>query len=108
MALNIKQISHISKEYVLAESFFEEVFLEDDPDLMKVIQYVEIPLGKAIKIGYMCEEKAKIFPIYLEIDGEYKKFQIGKTRIFEVSDVEISGVRIPNGIKFTVDYISDN
>ena len=97
MALNIKQISHISKEYQLAENI-----LIDD------VLYAEIPLGTAIKIGYMCERKAMIFPIYLKIDGEYRKFQIGKTRIFEVSDVEITGVRIPNGIKFTFDYICDN
>ena len=97
MALNIKQLSHISKEYQLAETLF-----------IDNISYVEIPLGKAIKIGYMCEEKAKIFPIYFEIDGEYRPFRIGKTRIFEVSGVEISGVRIPNGIKFTFDYICDN
>jgi hypothetical protein len=90
------QISHISKEYQLAKN----VFIDDIP-------YAEISLGTAIKIGYMCEKKAMIFPIYLEMDGEYRKLQIGKTCIFEVSGVEITGVRIPNGIKFTLDYICE-
>ena len=97
MALNIKQISNLSDAY--KNALVKEIDGQD---------YKTIDLEKTIKIGYMCEPKAMILPIYLKIDGEYKKFQIGKTRIFEVSDVEISGVRIPNGIKFTFDYICDN
>lgn len=97
MALNIKQISNLSDIYKSAP--IENIDGQD---------YKTVDLEKTIKIGYMCEPKAMILPIYLKIDGEYKKFHIGKTRIFEASDIEVSGVRIPNGISFTFDYICEN
>ena len=97
MALNIKQITHLSDEYKNGNT----IQIDD-------LEYSELELGKIVKFGYMCEPKAMVFPIYLKIDGEYKKFQIGKTRILEASEIEISGIRVPKGIEFTLDYICDN
>ena len=78
------------------------------------------------KLGYICEPRGIIFPIALEVNGEYKTFELGKTGIFEVTpeifgeDTEIipkiTGVRVPigelgagftvaNPIKFKLDYM---
>jgi len=73
------------------------------------------------KLGYVCEPRGIIFPIYLQVNGEYKEFELGKTGMFEVTpeifggDTEIipkiTGVRVPvgevgtNPINFKLDYM---
>lgn len=79
------------------------------------------------KLGYVCEPRGIIFPIYLEVNGEYKEFELGKTGMFEVTPEifgeegteiipKITGVRVPigeldagftiaNPIKFKLDYM---
>lgn len=91
MALNIKQYSNFSEEVQNATP---------------IDGYIELDLGYAIKFGYTCEEKGIIYPIYLKMNGIYTKFKVGKTGIFEIStDVGIEGIKVPEGIKFTVDYV---
>lgn len=92
MALNIKQICPMS-------SIYKNAPVEDG--------YRTIEINNIIKLGYMCEEKAQDLPIYLKINGTYEKFYIGKTRIFEVSNVNISGIKLPDNIYFTLDYICE-
>ena len=91
MALNIKQITNFSKVIQDAEV---------------VDNYIELDLGQVVKFGYICEAKGIIHPIYLKIDGEYVKFQMGKTGMFEIAtDVAITDIKVPAGISFTIDYI---
>lgn len=91
MALNIKQITNFSKVVQEAEV---------------IDNYFELDLGQVVKFGYICEIKGIIHPIYLKMDGEYVQFNMGKTGIFEITtDVEITGIKVPVGISFTIDYI---
>ena len=94
MALNIKQVCSFSEEVKKAP-------------VDNTGGYAILNLGKIVKLGYMCEESAMHLPIFLKVDNELRKFYIGKTRIFEVSDVEITEVRVPIGWKFVLDYICE-
>lgn len=75
-----------------------------------------------LKLGYCCENKGIIYPIFLQMNGTYKQFQIGKNGIYEMqpenwknvndpnsedktSTITITGVRIPKDINFTLDYV---
>lgn len=69
-----------------------------------------------LKFGYICEPSAISLPIYITFEDKVeRKITIGKTGMFEVqreSEMEkdsliILGFRIPVGIKFTVDYITE-
>ena len=92
MALNIKQITNFSEIVQNAEV---------------VDGYFELDLGQVVKFGYICEAKGIIRPIQLKMNGKYEKFMLGKTGIFEIStDVGITGIRVPTGISFTIDYIT--
>lgn len=91
MALNIKQITNFS-------NIVQEAEIVDN--------YIELDLGHVVKFGYICETKGLHFPIYLKIDNDYVEFKIGKTGMFEINtDVDITGIKVPNGISFTIDYI---
>lgn len=91
MALNIKQITNFS-------NIIQEAEVVDN--------YIELDLGHVVKFGYICETKGLQFPIYLKIDGGYVKFKIGKTGMFEINtDIDITGIKVPSGISFTIDYI---
>lgn len=106
MALNIKQLTQNS----------ELVKKATQVKIGKVL-YAEIQLEHTIKIGYICPESNKHLPIYLKIGDSFEQFQIGKTRIFEASNIEVSGVRLPIGeyineklvkSEFIFDYVCDN
>lgn len=89
----------------------------------KTISYkTAIDNTEIIKLGYCCENKGLMYPIFLEINGSYKEFQIGKTGMFEMSpeewinvndinseektsNVVITGVRVPADIDFTLEYV---
>ena len=61
-----------------------------------------------IKLGYCCEEKGVIYPIFLKDTGDYKEFKLNEKGIFELDskdNVIITGVEVPIGINFTFDYI---
>ena len=92
MALNIKQITNFS-------SIIREAEVVDN--------YIELDLGHVVKFGYICETKGLQFPIYLKIDGDYVEFKMGKTGMFEINtDIDITGIKVPHGISFTIDYIT--
>ena len=94
MALNIKQFTNSSKEV-------QEAPVNNG--------YIELELGDVIKFGYICEERGIYSPIYLKMNGAYTSFKIGKTGMFEISsDVGISGIKVPEGINFTIDCICNN
>ena len=75
-----------------------------------------------LKLGYCCEPKGALYPIFLEINGSYKEIKIGRDGIYEMqpetwtnindsnaeektSNVIITGVRVPAEINFTLDYV---
>lgn len=82
-------------------------------------------LGKSIfKMGYCCEVKAISFPIFLTINNKETMFEIGKTGMFEFQNetwkdingdniertalVEVSEIKVPTGLNFTIDYCYDD
>ena len=75
-----------------------------------------------LKLGYCCEPKGVDYPIYLQMNGSYQEFKVGKNGMYEMqpeewknvniqdpiektTDVLITGVRVPAGIEFTLDYV---
>lgn len=95
------------------------------PDNGEIPQYIVALTGKnIIKLGYCCEEKGHIFPIFLKMNGSYKEpIYIGKDGIYEmqqetfqdsnnyeseeeISNVIITEVMVPYGINFTLDYVT--
>ena len=91
MASNIKQITNFSSIVQNGEV---------------VDNYIELELGNVIHFGYICEAKGIRFPIYLKMNGIYEQFLIGKTGMFEVTvDAGITGIKVPSGVSFTIDYI---
>ena len=91
MALNIKQITNFSP------------IIQDS----KIVDnYYELELGNVKHFGYICEAKGIGLPIYLKTNGSFKPFLIGKTGVFEITvDTGITGIKVPAGISFTIDYI---
>lgn len=90
-----------------------------------VPQYVVAVADKQIiKLGYCCENKGHIYPIFLKMNGkeEYSMIYVGKDGMYEMqpetfkdtndpdaeeskSDVVITEVKVPAGIDFTLDYV---
>ena len=95
MALNIKQITNFSNTIKTAP--IEEINNK---------KYYVLELGEVVKFGYVCEREGLHFPIYLKMNNEFKKIFVGKTGIFEITeDVSITGIKVPLGISFTIDYV---
>ena len=78
-----------------------------------------------IKMGYCCEPKGIIYPIFLEINGQYEQIKIGKDGMYEMqpedwidindeeaeekrSDVKITGIRVPANLNFTLEYVIES
>jgi hypothetical protein len=64
-----------------------------------------------VKLGYCCEPKGFVFPIFLSINGnDYKQFYIGSNGMFECQrendedDFLITGVKVPVDISFKLDF----
>ena len=92
---------------------------------VKTVPYITALDGSQIvKLGYCCEPKGIELPIYIRTnDGKgYREIQIGKTGMYEMQpelwhdvnkpDIEeeettvvVTGVRVPKGIEFTLDYV---
>ena len=106
MAYNIKQINKLSEEVINAKTFEIEI----KPD--EKIHYIQLDIEGIVKFGYICEDNGIGLPIFLKIDGEYKRFEIGKTGMYEASNILIDGIRIPCGeekdFTFTFDYVTYN
>jgi hypothetical protein len=73
---------------------------------------------KILKLGYCCEEIGVSYPIFLENHGEYIRINLSNRGIYELEperfenikeevkrNVIITGVRVPVGISFTLDYV---
>lgn len=75
-----------------------------------------------LKMGYCCEPKGIDYPIYLQMNGSYQEFKVGRDGIYEmqpenwqnvnlldpiekITNVIITGVRVPANIEFTLDYV---
>lgn len=117
MAYNIKQITNFSEEVKNAE--IEEVeitrvVIKDDHMVEQIEQvgYIELKIENIVKFGYICEDRGIGLPIFLKIDGKYQKFEIGKTGMYEASDIDVDGIKIPVGkdkdFIFTFDYVTYN
>ena len=93
----------------------------DDSETPK---YVIAVTGKnIIKLGYCCENKGYIYPIFLKMNGVYSTpTYIGKDGMYEIqpetfkdandtgamestSDVIVTEVMVPADIDFTLDYV---
>jgi hypothetical protein len=117
MAYDIKQITNFSEEVKNAE--IEEVeitrvVIKDDHMVEQIEQvgYIELKIENIVKFGYICENRGIGLPIFLKIDGKYQKFEIGKTGMYEASDIDVDGIKIPVGndkdFNFTFDYVIYN
>lgn len=73
---------------------------------------------KILKLGYCCEEVGILYPIFLENHGEYIRINLSNRGMYELDperfedikeevkkNVIITGVRVPVGISFTLDYV---
>lgn len=78
---------------------------------------------KIVKLGYCCEPKGVDYPIYLTIKGQGTlPFKVGRNGIYEMqsedwknvniqdpvdktTDIIVTGVQVPEGIEFTLDYV---
>lgn len=105
MAYNIKQINNFSKE------------VKDAP--VDENGYITLEIPNIVKFGYICEDRGIGLPIYVSntpSNGEnktnFKEIEIGKTGMYEASDVLINGIKIPCGVEkdfnFTFDYVVYN
>lgn len=93
----------------------------DDSETPKYV--VAVTDKNIIKLGYCCENKGHIYPIFLKMNGVYSApTYIGKDGMYETqpetfqdvndteatestSDVIITEVMVPADIDFTLDYV---
>jgi hypothetical protein len=93
-------------------------------DNSEIPKYVVAVSDKEIlKLGYCCEEKGHIYPIFLEMNGKYEIIRLWKNGIYEMqpeqftnandsdaeeetTDVIVTGVMVPAGIDFVLDYVT--
>ena len=110
MAYNIKQITNFSKEVKNAN-------VDENG-------YITLEIPNIVKFGYICENRGIGLPIYIsntpfDNNGNakpnelnFQKIEIGKTGMYEASDVLINGIKIPCGeekdFNFTFDYVIYN
>ena len=91
---------------------------------VKTVPYITALDGSQIvKLGYCCEPKGIDYPIYLTIKGQGTlPFKVGRDGMYEmqsedwknvniqdsmnkITDIIITGVQVPEGIEFTLDYV---
>ena len=91
---------------------------------VKTVPYITALDGSQIvKLGYCCEPKGIDYPIYLTIKGQGTlPFKVGRDGMYEMqsedwknvniqdsmnktTDIIITGVQVPEGIEFTLDYV---
>lgn len=80
------------------------------PSYKKILSNVEI-----IKFGYCCENKGILYPIIINIDGKYQMIFPNKEGIYEMqpeefqeetTDCIVTEILVPEGIEFTLDYVT--
>jgi len=94
-------------------------FIDEEVEYKTALSNVEI-----LKLGYCCSQDGIIYPIFLEMDGEYHQINIGKECMYEfqpetwknvndeepiqkTSDVIVTGVKVPANIVFTLEYVTE-
>ena len=94
-------------------------FVDEEVEYKTALENVEI-----LKLGYCCSQDGIIYPIFLEMDGEYVQIDMNKECMYEfqpenwknineeeprekTSDVIVTGVRVPANIKFTLEYVTE-
>lgn len=130
MSYNIKQITNydikdnpITTQRVRIPTRVKEdgewkiMLTVEDIDYITAIENTNI-----VKFGYNCEASAILYPIFLQINGEYKEFQVGKNGMYEFQPeffkninepnaeeehivVPVTGIRVPAGYKLNIDYV---
>lgn len=89
----------------------------EDVNYRTILSNVQI-----LKLGYCCENKGIIYPIFLQMNGTYKEIKVGRDGMYEMqpeswmnvnnketeektTDVIITGVQVPDNINFTLEYV---
>lgn len=104
----IKQITNHNIEdkpssYHIIDIPTKEGIISKEIEYKTILEDIQI-----VKLGYCCEEKGVIYPIFLKDIEDYKEFKLNERCIFELDskdNVIITGVEVPMGINFTFDYI---
>lgn len=121
MAYNIAQVNSSMLKDAERKSPPLGITLPND-DTGEVPDYiVALKDKRIIKLGYCCEPKGHIYPIFLKMNGVYSTpFYIGKDGMYEMqketfqdansseeestSEVIITEVMVPADIDFTLEY----
>ena len=102
-----------------AEGNYPISFVDEEIEYKTALSNVEI-----LKLGYCCSQNGIIYPIFLEMDGEYIQINMGKDCMYEfqpeqwknvndeepktkTTDIIVTGVRVPADIKFTLEYVTE-
>jgi len=118
MSLNSKQITNFdidNKSIVQNRTFSIQ---EGDKTKTITKSYVTILDNvKILKMGYCCEPRGILYPIYIYINGAYREIRIGKNGIYEFQpeqwrnnkdgeliNIIVSKVQVPLDVKFTLEY----
>lgn len=114
-----KQITNNDIEDKPSSTYSIEVPTKDGTTIETVEYKTIVEDVRIIKLGYCCEEKGVIYPIFLKSDTEYKQFKLNESGMFELDpvrykdnptkekthNVNVTGVKVPVGIEFTFDYV---
>lgn len=117
----------IKKNYNIGQ--ITDVDIKDNTDtfILNDIEYVEVLGGlEIIKLGYCCETRGNVYPIYLTIDGQPVEINISSSGMYEfqpelwtdindtsdqnqyTTNIVVTSVKLPKGIRFTLDYVLKN
>lgn len=122
MGYNIQQENKYTLKDKARRSAPEGYYLPGVNDTIP--QYISAVSGKdIIKLGYCCEPKGHIYPIFLKVQGIYRMISINKNGIYEMqpeswtdsemADAEaqqtntiVTEILVPDGIDFTLEYVT--
>lgn len=122
MGYNIQQENKYTLKDKARRSAPEGYYLPGANDTIP--QYISAVSGKdIIKLGYCCEPKGHIYPIFLKVQGIYRMISINKNGIYEMqpeswtdsemADAEaqqtntiVTEILVPDGIDFTLEYVT--
>lgn len=123
MAYSIRQENQYTIKDKVRRSAPEAYILPGPNDTIP--QYISAVSGKdIIKLGYCCEPKGHIYPIFLKINGIYRLISLNKEGIYEMQPetwtdysstiepeirqtlIKVTEVLVPDGIDFTLEYVT--
>ena len=95
---NISQINsfQVKENSYPEESIYIDIGGPAGPKNREVIYKIALSNLNIIKFGYCCEPVAIPYPIYLTINGNEQKFEIGKTGMFEVQPEIFKNINNPD------------